>query len=455
MWDTFIIHFIEYFFLSITAVFFQGKMLRLSSRRKDFFLNACTFMALSAFSCLFDILMSPCSIYIQLFLLVLFSYFFTISMERKFTIILCSMTASFLVSYLLLFLIEQSTYLWTESLFAEKMSPFRQNLLSVLIAGLLLPILSWLLVKLPFIRKVLPNMNQKFHSETCLLINTSLLFISTIVFSGTYDHYFTIASVVLFLIIIVMFVITGWRARILRIHNDTSNADVIEILKAMLTDQQEQISNLVRLLQDEKQFWEDSSHFSFLPPSKEMDNLVTRQDALLQNLSAYTLSLPKTGIASTDLILSYISREASIYSVHFHMNVTGELENMFRPSCPENLINSLISDLAINAIRTMTNSPERNLLISLGLRDNIPFIDVFDSGENYNRNVLLALRRKRLRTASDSPVNERKFMLLLTLIKSKRASFELEEFSSSSLYTRRTSVIFDNDARIKILKEWG
>ena len=168
-----------------------------------------------------------------------------------------------------------------------------------------------------------------------------------------------------------------------------------------------------------------------------------RQELLL-NHELTNRYLPKTHVISLDALLAYLCQKASQLNISIDLSSNCNSRYLVNHIISENDLNSLLADLIENAMIATKNCETKKIFINMYLMNNCYAIDIFDSGNPFEKDVLLNLGINRITTHSNNGGSGIGLINIYKLSQSYNASILIEEFiPSNKNYTKKVSILFD------------
>lgn len=207
---------------------------------------------------------------------------------------------------------------------------------------------------------------------------------------------------------------------------------VEEILKCESTDEQkEKAQNLLGMLKS---------------MSSERTGIITEYE------NSNKL-LPKTGIASVDASLKYLSLRAKNEDIEFDVSVITDFGEITDGIISETDLNTLILDLGENAAIAAARKEVRSILITFGMENEHYCFSVFDSGDKFDSEVIKNIGRKKITTRKESGGSGIGLYTAFEILKRYKASFILDETIDNDIFVKKISILFDGCERCVIRNE--
>ncbi len=166
-------------------------------------------------------------------------------------------------------------------------------------------------------------------------------------------------------------------------------------------------------------------------------------------------SLPSTGVPSVDALLSYMLQRAIEYRVDFDVSLSGSVKRLVENIADERDVNTLLADLAENALLSAKKRASGKVLVNLGIADECYRIDVFDNGAPFSQETIARLGLEKSTTRAGEGGSGIGLMSLFEIIGKYNASFVIEDIFSNSQYTKKVSVCFDQVGQFRVKTKEG
>ncbi|MBR0428428.1 MAG: hypothetical protein IJK18_09590 [Clostridia bacterium] len=160
------------------------------------------------------------------------------------------------------------------------------------------------------------------------------------------------------------------------------------------------------------------------------------------------IELPKTEIESIDDMFSYMQSECIKDNIKFELQVVGNLFYMINHLISENELEILLADHIKDAIIAINHSDNENrsILVRIGKIDNVYSLYIYDSGVEFEKEVLENLGKKPITTHADSGGTGMGFMNTFDTLNRTKASLIINEIGKPCIdnYTKVLIFKFDN-----------
>ena len=160
------------------------------------------------------------------------------------------------------------------------------------------------------------------------------------------------------------------------------------------------------------------------------------------------IELPKTEIESIDDMFSYMQSECIKDNIKFELQVVGNVFYMINHLISESELEILIADHIKDAIIAINHSDNtnRSILVRIGKIDNVYSLYIYDSGIEFEREVLEKLGKKPITTHSDTGGTGMGFMNTFDTLNRTKASLIINEIGKPCIdnYTKVLIFKFDN-----------
>lgn len=331
-----------------------------------------------------------------------------------------------------------------------------------LLFGVCQNFLAFLLFRIKRFKNGIPDIEKITESDTAIYISVILLLASSLIYID--KNTLIIPLILVFLTILFgLTIFLWWRKRLSDKYINKVYERNIRILEDTLSTQKTEIENLSKIIHKDNKVLSalrlavNEQYSNNGENSAELQNLLNEITHLederkecLTNYEQTTKILAKTGVFSTDMIINYLLKRANKESIIFDVSITGDILYMVSDAIDTYDLNTMLADLGENAIIATSHSAVKNVLLIIGYRENTAFFDIYDSGSEFDAGVIANIGKKRHTTHKDTGGSGIGLMTTYELINKYHATFEIEELYDNKLFTKRVSVLFDNNSRIAI-----
>ena len=157
-----------------------------------------------------------------------------------------------------------------------------------------------------------------------------------------------------------------------------------------------------------------------------------------------------TGVLSVDAICQYMKQCAQNQNIDFQFSFPDSVKYFTDHILPEDKLTTLIADLTENAIISTKECNTQNVLLCMGIEDNVYSLSIYDSGKRFERGPLLHLGINRFTTHPTEGGSGIGLMTTLEILKNCKASFVMNECIDNPTYTKVVSICFDNLGQIRV-----
>ena len=156
--------------------------------------------------------------------------------------------------------------------------------------------------------------------------------------------------------------------------------------------------------------------------------------------------LPLTDIEEINDLFKYMQSECYKHNIEFNLQISGNIHylvnNIIDRSKLETVIGDHIRD-AIIAVNSSNNS-NKSILAILGIKDEYYEFCVYDSGEEFDIDILCKLGLEPVTTHKDDGGSGIGFITTFETLKETKASLIIEEYNEgSNIYTKSITIRFD------------
>ncbi|MGN1084754.1 MAG: hypothetical protein ACI4QX_07105, partial [Lachnospiraceae bacterium] len=369
----------NYFFSSFGSIYGYTKILHFKLTKKEL-----------CYTILFSLLsapvinyvhksLSPLTVYTMLFCVVIFCRHLSNAPSKKLSMNLCISLLSFGINYIFyalsIFIVAPVFYYafpnYLETAFLQSLAVFSGGMLQFL--------LLFLLFRIPRFKKGIPDIEKNFSDEVGILISVPLLFLSSL-FSIESNAAFLILFVSFLTITLGIIMYLWWRKYLLNNYVHKAQNQTIQILEDTVSEQKEELDKLSKIIHKDnkligalylsvQELYENTQTEQSSRLRKELELLSEERKGILHNYENSGDQLPKTKVFSTDVIISYLFRRALEKNIHFDVTIAGDIRFMTENILEESLLNTLLADLGENAIIATAKAEQRNILLSIGVRE--------------------------------------------------------------------------------------
>lgn len=458
--------FIKYYFVFLFNIYISKKILNKANYSLSQNIIAFILASILALVTLFSSTMIPSfSHFIPLFLLWLVMSFYTSRPQIAFIVIIFSFGISYcihafssIISTIIIYLLAQG-----RENFAFGALPILSSLLHTMISVKLLH-------KKRFANGFPLSKNKNYLNITTLLC---LMFISLPTFFTPNNHIFWQKSVAPYLLSFTLgFLIYWWQAQITKSYRRSLELRELESLRTEIAEKEAVIQKLMKDNENLARIsHRDNSLISALKDStvkylstdyKSPAEAIATRDKLISNintLSAGRNSLPHTygkriprefdtGLSLLDDLLHHMDKEALeqdiMFSVHF-----GTLLTDFVPeNISESDLTHTVDDLLKNAFKSTRTCESRAVQLQFYKLGKHLVIEVADNGIPFEVRSLVNMGIEQLTTYEDgSGIG---LMDIWSTKENYRATYHLDEYATSSPFSKKISLTFDKKNRYTI-----
>ena len=163
--------------------------------------------------------------------------------------------------------------------------------------------------------------------------------------------------------------------------------------------------------------------------------------------------LPSTNIKGIDNMFNYMQKEANKNNINFDLNINESINSLLEEAISKEKLETLIGDHlkdAIIAVNKCENS-YKSILVVLGMIENCYEFSVYDTGIEFDIEVLLKLGLEPITTHKETGGSGIGFMTTFETLKECKASLVIEEYDKKTTnYTKSVTIRFDGKNEYKI-----
>lgn len=446
---------IKYFFIIFYSIYVYNKILNIKNSK---------YMPYGLFSCLLSILTCILAQYVEYieFPLWIFCNFFFITLctgtalEVSLTAIIisyCFSYISFIISAIIV------------SFFMGLLGYSTYSAYSIIIPQLITGILQNFLIRIPFhlkrLKNGMPFLSNPVFTNIGIFLSMLVLFAAMLLNNGNENPVYVFGFI--FILISMLFIIIWWKSQLTKTYIYKLKNKEIENLSLELENKNKRISEMeIEISSLSKIIHKDNKLIPAMElavknfinnPEKsngrnliaELEKLSYERKGILHSLELSNKKLISTNVLSIDSLMNYFLNKTYENEIDFNFNIRGNLSDIISNIVSESDLNTLLADIIENAlISTKYNNAHHILAIFDAENPNFS-IDIFDSGEKFDLNVLLNFGIKKITTHGDDEGSGIGLMTTYEILSKYKASFLIEEFDTiNSYYTKKVSIIFDS-----------
>ncbi len=190
--------------------------------------------------------------------------------------------------------------------------------------------------------------------------------------------------------------------------------------------------------------------------AESVEKLYSGRCEAIERLESHGLSVEKTGVPSLDGVLFNMACIAENKGVDFSVSVNTDMKQYYEQVINQMECNTIVADLVQNAIIAAGSRENRRVAVRIASNEEHFSLEVFDSGENFDINILRNMGRQQITTHAGEGGSGIGLMTLFKILKYTGASFIIEEFANAQShdnYTKRLNVIFDGEGKYRIITD--
>lgn len=312
----------------------------------------------------------------------------------------------------------------------------------------------------------MPFLKNKGDSNAGVFISV-LSLCSVMIFSkgNNSNLIYVIPVVIIFLCGI--FILFWWRRKLSKTYIERLKADELSGLKDIIQNKEKQIENLkqqnealakiihkdnklipaMELAVKEYLEYHEENGASAREKGRELiiqlEKMFDERSGILRDYQIESGKLPLTNVLSIDSLMKYLYTKAKENGVILEFTLSGSVTYMIENIISDSELRTLLADLIENAIISTKRAINKRILVSIGISNSHYLISILDSGIPFEANTIVNLGINKATTHASDGGSGIGLLSVFQIIKARCASFIIEEFSESSIYTKRLSVKFD------------
>lgn len=166
------------------------------------------------------------------------------------------------------------------------------------------------------------------------------------------------------------------------------------------------------------------------------------------------IELPKTGISKIDDMLKFMQSECIKDNIDFNLQIAGNVYYIINNIITDDQLEILLADHIKDAIIAIkhTDNINKSILVRLGKIDDIYGLYIYDSGVEFEKEILNSLGKKPITTHADEGGTGMGFMNTFDTLKGCKASLVINEIGKPSKenYTKAIMIKFDKKDEFRI-----
>ena len=210
-------------------------------------------------------------------------------------------------------------------------------------------------------------------------------------------------------------------------------------------------TELLEILSDGLKRGEDACEIN--REAEDIERLYAGRCDAVSLLESHGVKAAGTGVNSVDDILRLMACKAEKRGVEFEVDVRSGMEGVIGEKIARREFNTILADLTENAIISAGAVKEKHVEVVLLRNDNNFCLEILDSGDRFDLNVLKNMGKRQITTHSGEGGSGIGLMTLFHILRQTGASFAIEEFSGGEKYNKAVSVTFDGAKRCRIITD--
>ena len=178
---------------------------------------------------------------------------------------------------------------------------------------------------------------------------------------------------------------------------------------------------------------------------RQLKTLGSDRMTLLEKSTRIDSTVPQTGHAAVDAMLSYMGKRAEAEKITYQVKLHPEFSARIGTEISESDLTHLLSDLIENALIATKSTDTRSLLVHLGILSDAPAVEISDTGLPFAPEVYDDLGLSRHSTHLDSGGSGIGLMDIWKFKKKYAASLHIYEYPTDSKgFTKKICLVFDH-----------
>ena len=451
--------FIKYYFLLFSCLYIYIKIINVPEPRKDIFYCAAYSAAVSP---VIVIIRSSFS-FVTLLVLILFVLLFTKTKYRNsFTLNFCTSVLAFGIGYILSLLsaIIVSALFLPVIRFAGYSVP--DSLLSLTV-GIMQIFLSKMFFRIKRLQKGIPSFMKRISGDVGVFISILIVQLASLAYIK--EKTYSLSIQLICLTVTIGLCLFYWLRRyITNEYLQRAQDRFSNILESELKKEKSEIEHLSKIIHKDnklikalelsmRQLQQENLNDQQINLMEELERLSKERGEILENYKHGERFQSHTRIFVVDTIINYLVSKAGQLDTVFEVSVFGDITFMTGQIIDKNDLGTLVADLGENALKAVSETEHKNVLMLLGVKENCFSLDFYDSGIDFCRETVEKLGKERFTTHKADGGSGIGLITTVEISRKYMASFEIDELSMPGIYRKRVSVIFDNKSQIRIFTD--
>lgn len=445
---------IKYFIIINCCFYFVKKLTKKQTLLHVQILFSCVITFLSYFVLKYvSILFIPFLIVTTYFYI---KYTFYLSAKLNLTVICISITLNYSCYVLSTALIIPLYYPLTWIISTEHIRIF----LLLLLTGIIQILLSMAAFKIKRFKSGMPFLSQRTCNDTGLIISIFALIITTLYYA------FPKPNILFFILVFIsillcLIIVIWWRHNLNKAYWDAVNKNQIAALETEIVNLKRDNDNLSKVIHKDNKLIpamvlavtellntsikldEPELNAKAAKLLDELEIISKERKGILAITEKHLYELPKSNLMRLDSLISYLYQRCILFQIQFqvlfHVHINELLEFI-----SERELDTIIADLLENAIYATKNQENKKILFCIDSKDNVFFIDVYDTGIPFKPEIIHKLGKSKATSHADDGGSGIGLYNTISVCKKYSFSFIIEESPQMEDFTKKISIIFDD-----------
>ena len=447
---------LKYFYIIFTSFYLYKKLLNLTTSQKEFPIKFCSSCILCIIIYLIRINFSALSMFILSVLFLGITYFLykqPINTTILYAIvsIVCSY-ALFMFSSLLQFPLHM---IFVKNITNETIL----YSLNISIIGITEILISKSIFKLNRFKSGMPFLKQHIASDLSSFITISLLIASTFSSTTTGRNPYLLAPF-FFIILSGILIFFWWKSKLTENYYKAAKDREIGELKAKIEELKSENATLSKIIHKDNKLIPamllsvndtivETYESADEAQRRRLAGIVEQLNEVAQERKGLVLFSEKeakahysTGVPIIDNQLRFQAANAYAHQTCFEVMISNKL-NIIVPDIisPQDL-HTLVADLLTNALIAVKAKTKRNILFHTYIANDIFYIDFYDSGTPFDKEVLEKMGKERITTHGDDGGSGIGYMTTFEILHRCNGKLDIIEDLDLELYTKKVRVSF-------------
>ncbi len=445
----------KYFFIVICSFYLYRKFLNFSCSRRQL-------LARTIYSALLSLLTYFIRLYISiggiLILIIAFTVINYLLYKYSINVTIVSSILAMGCSYVLFLLsaliVYPSILLLSQAL---------ENTAIYDISFLLIGCCQLIIATIPFrfnrLKNGMPFLKQPVKSELGVFIAISALYATSLFYIIKEDHLYLLIPI-FFIALSGILIFFWWKHKITESYLTKLKEREVNVLKKEIAELKEYNATLDKVIHKDNKLiptmvYEVQEALTIVRAHGNQEDCKVLETSLLklQTISKERKGIVQfsdhqakttyiTGSSSIDGILKFLAAKAYANQTFFEVVISQNVQTIIPDIISEADFRTLVADLVENALIAVKSEPQRNVLFHTRMEDHVFYVDIYDSGAAFDKEVLENLGKNAITTHKNDGGSGIGYMSTFEILNRCNGGLDIKEDLEMDTYTKRVTVYF-------------